>query len=669
MSTTSQWAACLCEREPPTRPVPRSFSSASPLIRELLARPRPLLRALICLLYALPSRCTAPATAWTPVFITHLPRSRPLIVMPALSSVLACAMPSSSPVEAPVPPGGHCGSAPPDLSDHQSNPLYLPRFILFKPDLAPLIDATVQEKVRKAEEKKIAAGETVDVVSEGTASQFARLLDDFAMPLPFYIESSVDQAMQFLLRAVIALVNPLYALFDLPSPPRHFVQPKLLLPPTDSHGKQHNLKLEIDLSIQRFVAATADTGLHTTAPQPAQSWRHRFLSCLTIRTPDASRPATAARTASGAGEEGIYRQLIRCMRQSPCLSPQQVNSQVTDFAASSCLLQAIQGARLAGVTSFVLVDGLSFVIGELVDLESGGFDVFLSGLHPIASTDPTQPSLLRILLRSILPEQLGVASLHGDDLAGAAFDEDRQALLVEAVGEDRNLSSSSSEGDVSIARKAGVPDHQDLQSARSERWLLTCTYPDGVSLVGRSLSAVSTTSSAESTTSCDSRPATPAATSPFSVSPDYYNSPIALVSLVGRGAVGHVYRGTDSVGNAVAVKIARPGMEDYLRDEALLGRDLRAYNEDVLTFEGLFERHDGRLFAVMQDGGEAPEDWREVSLETRLSLFVSLLRLHQKAGILHGEIAPRNCVLAPPFARLFTCLRSLDRPLKGDDWS
>ncbi|BGP31237.1 hypothetical protein JCM10296v2_003001 [Rhodotorula toruloides] len=89
-------------------------------------------------------------------------------------------------------------------------------------------------------------------------------------------------------------------------------------------------------------------------------------------------------------------------------------------------------------------------------------------------------------------------------------------------------------------------------------------------------------------------------------------------------------------------------MEDYLRHEALLGRDLRAYNEDVLVIGGLFERHDGRLFAVMQDEGEAPEDWREVPLETRLSLFVSLLRLHQKAGILHGDIAPRNCVLAPP---------------------
>ncbi|BGP31238.1 hypothetical protein JCM10296v2_003002 [Rhodotorula toruloides] len=158
-------------------------------------------------------------------------------------------MPSSSPVEAPVPPGGHCESVTPDLSDHQSNPLYLPRFILFKPDLAFLIDATVQEKVREAEEKKLAAGETVDVVSEGTVRNFANLLDDFAMPPPFYIESSIDQAMQFLLRAVVALVNPLYSLFDLPSPSRHFVQPKLFLPPTDSHGKQHNLEFEIDLSI------------------------------------------------------------------------------------------------------------------------------------------------------------------------------------------------------------------------------------------------------------------------------------------------------------------------------------------------------------------------------------------------------------------------------------
>ncbi|BGP23880.1 hypothetical protein Rt10032_c05g2406 [Rhodotorula toruloides] len=89
-------------------------------------------------------------------------------------------------------------------------------------------------------------------------------------------------------------------------------------------------------------------------------------------------------------------------------------------------------------------------------------------------------------------------------------------------------------------------------------------------------------------------------------------------------------------------------MERYLRREAYFGRNLRAYDDDIVVIEWSFERSDGRLFAVLRDGGEAPKVWTDVSLEKRLSLFVSLLRLHQKAGILHGDIAPRNCVLAPP---------------------
>ncbi|BGP23881.1 hypothetical protein JCM10295v2_002782 [Rhodotorula toruloides] len=183
-------------------------------------------------------------------------------------------MPSSALLEAPIPPGGHCGSAPPDLSDHQSNPLCLPHRIHYRPDLAPLIDTKVQEKVHEAEEKKLAADETV--------------------------ESSIVQAMQFLLCAVVALVGLPYSLFGLPSPPRHFVQPKLFLPLTDSHGEKHNLKLEIDLTIMRLDAAatgastppittsTSSTIAAESSDQPAQRPRLRFLSCFTVRTPDAS---------------------------------------------------------------------------------------------------------------------------------------------------------------------------------------------------------------------------------------------------------------------------------------------------------------------------------------------------------------------------------------------
>ncbi|BGP20861.1 hypothetical protein JCM10213_008707 [Rhodosporidiobolus nylandii] len=102
-------------------------------------------------------------------------------------------------------------------------------------------------------------------------------------------------------------------------------------------------------------------------------------------------------------------------------------------------------------------------------------------------------------------------------------------------------------------------------------------------------------------------------------------------------------------GSELAVlKMSQPGAEEeVLREGRLLTEDkkdlLKGYVAPAL---GLFEGDDGMVALLSEYGGLPPARgrWRDFSEAQRLSLFLSLLHLHQQARILHGDVRPPNAV-------------------------
>ncbi|GAA6002209.1 hypothetical protein JCM10207_003126 [Rhodosporidiobolus poonsookiae] len=52
----------------------------------------------------------------------------------------------------------------------------------------------------------------------------------------------------------------------------------------------------------------------------------------------------------------------------------------------------------------------------------------------------------------------------------------------------------------------------------------------------------------------------------------------------------------------------------------------------------------GKVFVIMQHGGDAPAEWTDLTQQQKTFLFIALLRMHA-AGILHGDAEPRNTVV------------------------
>jgi hypothetical protein len=108
-----------------------------------------------------------------------------------------------------------------------------------------------------------------------------------------------------------------------------------------------------------------------------------------------------------------------------------------------------------------------------------------------------------------------------------------------------------------------------------------------------------------------------------------------------------------------------PDVEWALQDEYKIGQHLRGFAADAEAPYLLLKLSGGRLAAVSRYAGKSPEVWDDLSRDVRcvsfrvscviqssdirrhrrISLFVSLVRLHQLAHVQHSDFAPRNVVV------------------------
>ncbi|GAA5830310.1 hypothetical protein JCM3770_000147, partial [Rhodotorula araucariae] len=102
----------------------------------------------------------------------------------------------------------------------------------------------------------------------------------------------------------------------------------------------------------------------------------------------------------------------------------------------------------------------------------------------------------------------------------------------------------------------------------------------------------------------------------------------------------------ETAGTKYVLKIALRGAETDIEDEIrLLSGQLRVVERDIVPIEASYVRSDGRPLLFMRYAGVAPECWADVAPEQRSSLVLSLLRIHQRAGVEHGDAGPRNVVV------------------------
>ncbi|GAA5999961.1 hypothetical protein JCM10207_005991 [Rhodosporidiobolus poonsookiae] len=140
---------------------------------------------------------------------------------------------------------------------------------------------------------------------------------------------------------------------------------------------------------------------------------------------------------------------------------------------------------------------------------------------------------------------------------------------------------------------------------------------------------------------------------------------LRLTTLIATGLSSRVWRCTLN-GHRVIVKISRRERASDLSHEASLLfsvpllREVAVSALGVLRVEevdgksvwesdedGQARRERGKVVLIMEDGGQSPRDWFELTVEQRIHLLVSLFRLHLDAEILHGDVCPRNAVVHP----------------------
>ncbi|GAA5828106.1 hypothetical protein JCM3770_001259, partial [Rhodotorula araucariae] len=120
---------------------------------------------------------------------------------------------------------------------------------------------------------------------------------------------------------------------------------------------------------------------------------------------------------------------------------------------------------------------------------------------------------------------------------------------------------------------------------------------------------------------------------------------ITLHTFVGQGISARIYT-FETAGTKYVLKIALRGAETDIEDEIrLLSGQLRVVERDIVPIEASYVRSDGRPLLLMRYAGVAPESWNALTPEQRSSLVLSLLRIHQRAGIEHGDAAARNVVV------------------------
>ncbi|GAA5822263.1 hypothetical protein JCM3770_002508 [Rhodotorula araucariae] len=115
---------------------------------------------------------------------------------------------------------------------------------------------------------------------------------------------------------------------------------------------------------------------------------------------------------------------------------------------------------------------------------------------------------------------------------------------------------------------------------------------------------------------------------------------------VGQGVSARIYT-FETAGAKYILKIALRGAETDIKDEIrYLSGQLRVVERDVVPIEASYVRGDGRpLLSCGTQVSRLRAGTPSLPNSGASSLVLSLLRIHQRAGIEHGDAAPRNVVV------------------------
>ncbi|GJN94064.1 hypothetical protein Rhopal_007128-T1 [Rhodotorula paludigena] len=325
--------------------------------------------------------------------------------------------------------------------------------------------------------------------------------------------------------------------------------------------------------------------------------------------------------------------------------------------------KACISARVYGNSHFFLADGLSFFVGATVPLSSDkddeAFELLLSSRHALATAFPKEAGdFLLFIIAIFFPSfrRSDILSTYRSELeltvpfpSGSPAEGKSLVPASNRVAEENFAPSKAATGE--------TPSRGTQQFA--------LIYPDGTTTnvsetpplpwlgEGSTVPPLHALSEALSNTLSPAKnPYLETLASTFAAFLAS-TTEIRLDTFSGEGVFSRAYRFNFS--NAAphaasyVLKVARvDGAEALEREAALLFGVLNLFEKDVVLALKRLIRGDGRQCLIVEDGGAAPDKWKDLSEPQRLSLFVSMLRIHQRAHVQHGDIAPRNTVFKAP---------------------
>ncbi|GAA6001671.1 uncharacterized protein JCM10292_004987 [Rhodotorula paludigena] len=486
---------------------------------------------------------------------------------------------------------------------------------------------------------------------------------------------------------------------------------KQRLPPYDAHGRQHEMTnprtgLIPDVTFMRNKPHNDSSVRNITRVHGLQYYVYITGE---QKTPQASEPSNS--TSDGGMFVRFNAELLEAGEKRL--------DELTDPQVKSLLKKAVASARIYNNASFFLTDLLSFVWGRIHLLDDVTFEILLSPLPEVATTPPSNTAVFIVLLLSAFFPDICTKSLipdYRDELATCVSASSRptvQPALEGGLSQSSESAASSAprtaastrrtrSGAAALRRQLHDSSSEEVLSRTSEgnvttpislveqktpaiplrypngfvTWLTSTIPPPDPFVNEQHIPPLSSSIDTFPTRALTSPPlGIPTSSFPAPSADDVATAPglqslasIELSSFVDEGFSSRAYRFSNPSKqgdpNSLIFKIALEDADEELEHEtAVLLGPLEALTTDAVSVLGVFKRADGRFCVVMEDGGEAPDEWPDLSLNQRISLMVSLFRIHQVGGVMHNDITPRNVV-----AQRASPAHPLGRP-KWIDWA
>ncbi|BGP51574.1 hypothetical protein JCM10450v2_007521 [Rhodotorula kratochvilovae] len=589
-----------------------------------------------------------------------------------VADILALSL-SRSPIQYPIHPGFNETKAPSSSRKQEFVHRAELRYLISVPDL----DEQFADAFCTALAARIPHDGWMQGLSDAAKAKVDSAILDFEdYPFLSYQETSIQVALQQLFTALSPIVKEVDAVTAYPhgGRTRAVIGEEVAIPKTDPNGRDTDFEVNVDLTFFRIPPR-----------KPLEGWKAE--STAHVKTPD---PSTSD---EGTQPAGLFARLDRTLERDQVLEFEDLEHE----HERSLLKKAIISARACGHDTFFLEDAYSFMLALIVaNPDSGGtYDVLLSRVRRVTSRSYFVAHIAAFYSReynlaaSFLAYARAVKYTH---CAGAPVLGNAHGAAVAAIPANDAAGAGAKEG---AGAGASAPDGVGEAVGRgvagatgaSPEWRvpledllsesLVIIYPDGTqytasrsphepalsnSTPSNSAQPPHLTDSGASIEDVDTSPVPVSPAAPQLVSPDVASSrrvgEIKLRKLVGEGISARVYS-FELAGAPYVLKIALSGAEEDLEHEIrLLGGQLRVVHDDIVSIEAVCRRSDGRPFTLMRYAGEAPDTWRDLAPEQRISAVLSLLRIHQRAHLVHGDTEPRNVVV--PIATVGSSPRWID---------